>query len=105
LFDCLIFYYVDRFGGQDLDRAVNLVVRYAMALRVEQRQVRRVMVSNYALGSPPSGSETLPATNLFAELREAMRSHDFLRRVLPTPRLERYAELHHFFSAGKEEDT
>lgn len=98
LFDCLILYYVDRFEDQDLERAVILIARYALALRVQQKQVRRVMVSRYALGSPPS--QSLPAWNLFQELREAMRSQDFLRRPLPDPQLNGYAELNKFFEDG-----
>lgn len=99
VFDCLLLYYVDRFGEQELERAVDVIVRYAMALRVQQLQVRRVMVSNYALGNPPT--PTLPKVNLFAELREAMSARDFVRRTLPAPDMEhgRYPELHGFFKA------
>lgn len=99
LFDCLLLYYVDRFGVQDLSRAAALIVRFTMALRVQQRQVRRVMVNNYALGNR---SAALPSQNLFEELREAMRSQDFLRRVLPTPDFNGYPELHGFFATTVE---
>ena len=96
LFDCLVLFYVDRFGHQDLGRAVDLMVRYALSLRIQQTQVRRVMISNYALGHPPS--DGLLGVNLFAELRQAMRSRDVLRHVVPAPTATRYPELKGFFS-------
>lgn len=98
LFDCLVLYYVDRFEDQDLERAVRLTAAYAMALRVQQRQVRRDMVSRYALGSPPSPS--LPRWALFRDLREAMRPQDFLRRPLPSPDRNGYPELNKYFDAA-----
>lgn len=100
LFDCLLLYYVDRFGEQDLDRAVLLIARYAMALRVQQKQVRRVMINNYALGR--RAPSTLGGTNLFQELREALRAQELLRRPLPTPEPNGYPELYYLFPTVEE---
>ncbi len=96
LFDCLVLYYIDRFDEQDLKRATELLVRYAMALRVQQKQVRRDTVNNYALGSPPPRSG-LEATNYFQELRLAMQAKEFLRRPMPEADPNGYSELHHLF--------
>ncbi len=99
LLNCLLLYYVDRFDEQELDRAVDLVVRYSLALRVVQKQVRRVTVNKYALGSPPN-SELLPSINLFRELREALRAVDFLQRPPPAvATFERFGELKPFFTS------
>ena len=81
LFDAILLYYVDRFDDQDLDRAAEVLARWAMAPRVQHVRVTRQMVSNYALGAPPA--DNLPQENLFAELRLAMRSQDFLRQDPP----------------------
>lgn len=96
LFDCLVLYYVDRFGEQDLERATRLIARYSMALRVQQKQVRRDMVSNYSLGSPPSGSP-LTAINLFHELRVSLKPKDFLQQTVGKPDPNGYDELEYLF--------
>jgi len=97
LIRCLTFYYVDRFGGELLDRAVTLFVRYAMALRVEMRTLKRATVNNYALGITDRGN--LPAVNLFSELRQSIDPADFVRivRVSSPASFERYEDLHYFF--------
>lgn len=97
LFDCLLLYYVDRFGEQDLERAATLFARHAMALRVQQKQVRRVTVNQYALGvtSIRFSGESLP--NVFHELREALRSQAVLRLSAPKPERNGYAELEPLF--------
>ena len=105
LVDCLLLYYVDRFEEQELGRAADLITRHALALRVVQRQVKRVTINNYALGSAPD--TRLEPVNLFRELREALRATDFLRRpvtTLETP-FERYRELEKYFSAATKEEA
>ena len=102
LIDCLLLYYVDRFEEQELKRAADLISRHVLALRVVQRQVKRITINNYALGSAPD--TRLPSVNLFQELREALRATDFLRRPLTTLEVpfDRYRELEKYFSAQTE---
>jgi hypothetical protein len=99
LFDALLLHYVDRFDDQDLDRAALLLARYAMAPRVQHQRVTRQMVNNYALGLP--ATDDLPAENLFAELRLALRSQDFLRRPRPNPKTNGYADLHFLYETSE----
>lgn len=90
LFDCLLLYYVDRFDGQDLDRALQLLLRFVMGLRGAMKQVQRGTVNNYALGA--AIREPLVAANLFSEIRQALSPDDLLlRRPLP-PRPEWVAD-------------
>ena len=95
LFDALLLYYVDRFDDQDLERATETLARYAMAPRVKHKRVTRQMVNNYALGNEQP--EDLPRENLFADLRLALQSRDFLRRTPPSPELNGYHDLHFLF--------
>lgn len=101
LFDCLVLYYVDRFGEQELERATRIIVRYAMAPRVQMKQVRRDTINNYALAArkPPG---PLPRINLFAEIRLAMEAGEFSRRELPQAAPTGYPDLQHFFGVRQE---
>ena len=66
LFDNLLLYYVDRFGEQDLESAVRLIARYAVAHRARHYAVKRSMVNRYALSEP----------NLFREIRDSIRPRE-----------------------------
>jgi hypothetical protein len=48
LYDSLLLYYVDRFGHQEIGRAVRLIARYALWVRVTQSVVQRRSIDNYA---------------------------------------------------------
>lgn len=101
LYDCLLLYYVDRFGEQEIRRAVSLIARYALWVRVTQSVVQRRSIDNYALGRIPDG-RSWRGENLFALLREARHPAEFLRLRIPRPELknESYADAMHFFGAG-----
>lgn len=75
LFDTLLLYYIDRFGEQELESAVRLIARYAVALRARHYAVKRSMVNRYALSEP----------NLFREIRDSIRPRDILRRTIDRP--------------------
>lgn len=75
LFDCLLLYYVDRFGEQELESAVRLFARYAVALRAGSYAVRRSMVNRYVLDEP----------NLFREIRDSIRPREILQRTIDRP--------------------
>lgn len=81
LFECLLLYYLDRFDGQELERAVHVFLKYTMGLRAEMTKLQRVTVNNYALGYAPS--RKLESTNAFSELRQSLSPRDFLLRPLP----------------------
>lgn len=100
LFDCLLLYYVDRFDGQDLDRALHLFLRYVMGLRGVMRQVQRATVNNYALGA--AIRKPLLEANLFSEMRQALSPDDFLLRQLPSaPEWNGYGDLARFFDVER----
>ena len=80
LIDCLLLYYLDRFSGQDLQRAIRFILRYAMGLRAKMKQLQRVTVNNYALGTSVRGRQE---ANLFSDLRQASSVAEFLMRPLP----------------------
>lgn len=75
LFDAQLLYYVDRFGEQDLDSAVRLFARHAVALRARHYAVKRSMVNRYVLTEP----------NLFREIRDSIRPREILRRTVDRP--------------------
>lgn len=97
LIDCLLLYYLDRFSGQDLERAIRFILRYAMGLRAQMKQLQRVTVDNYAVGV---NSQGLLKANLFSDLRQASSAADFLLRP-PPPRPAQWgnygAEISRYF--------
>lgn len=99
LIECLVMYYLDRFDGQNLSRALRVFLRSAMGLRAEMQQLQWITVDHYALGRHPRGA--LLAENLFDEIRQALRPSDFLLRPL-TPKPSTWGSYQHqlesFFS-------
>lgn len=81
LLECLLLYYLDRFDGQQLERAIQVLLRYTMGLRASMKQLQRATVNNYALGSSPRSP--LEGANHFNEIRQALSPADYLLRALP----------------------
>jgi hypothetical protein len=69
LFDCVVMYYVDKFGTKDLDDAVKKCFIWAYSLRLKNQLVRLVSIDNQALGSP----------NLFKIIRDAIQPTEITR--------------------------
>lgn len=73
LFDCLLMYYIDTFGQEDLSRAIEKAFVWAYRLRLERHAVHLATVDNHARES-----------NLFRVIQRASRPRDFLAHPLPT---------------------
>lgn len=75
LFDCLLIYYIDKFGDVELSRAIEKCFIWAYSLRLKMQAVRLTTMDNYAREQ-----------NLFTVLRDAIRPDDFLQFYLPSIR-------------------
>lgn len=73
LFDCLLVYYIDTFGLEDISRAIEKAFAWAYRLRLEKHAVHLATVDNHALGD-----------NLFRVIQNAARPRDFFAHPLPT---------------------
>lgn len=82
LFECLVLYYVDRFGT--LDPATSLTfARFATTVRIWFSTLRHQSVDNFALGSDARNG--FAATNMFREIRECTDPIEFTRRTIAAP--------------------
>ena len=76
LFDCLMIYYVDRFGYKDLDKATEVFFLYAYGLRLENTRVSIATVDNAAVYG-----------TMFKAIRDAVKNTDvtniFIERINP----------------------
>lgn len=74
LFDCLMLYYVDRFGMRDLDEAVHVFFVYAATPRLQLRSYRFVSTNKYVVNGEISGLRNIP--NAFACIHDSARAVD-----------------------------
>ena len=72
MFDCLLIYYIDKFGEAELSRAIEKIFIWAYRLRLEKYAVQMASMDNYVLEN-----------NLFTDLKEATQPADFLGVTLP----------------------
>lgn len=72
LFDCLILYYLDKFGHDQIDQAICKCFIWAFSLRLTNSSVHRASADNYVLEN-----------NLFRVLRDATAPEEFLAYALP----------------------
>lgn len=72
MFDCLLIYYLDKFGTAQLSRAIEKVFIWAYGLRLQMQVVQLASVDNYVLGS-----------NMFTRIRHATHPAEFLHAPLP----------------------
>ncbi len=75
MFDCLLIYYIDKFGLAEISRAIEKAFIWAYRLRLEMRVVQLATVDNYVL-----------ANNLFRLIQCATCPADFLLHTLPMVR-------------------
>lgn len=75
MFDCLLIYYIDKFGLAEISRAIEKAFIWAYRLRLEMQVVQMATVDNYVL-----------ANNLFRLIQSATRPADFLLHTLPVVR-------------------
>jgi len=73
LFDCLLIYYIDKFGDEKLSRAIEKVFIWAYSLRLSMQVVQLASADNYVIQAP----------NLFKLVKDATKPDDFLTCSLP----------------------
>lgn len=72
LFDCVLIYYIDAFGLEDISRVIEKAFIWAYRLRLERHAVHLATVDNHALGH-----------NVFRVIQNLSRPQDFLAHPLP----------------------
>lgn len=72
MFDCLLIFYIDKFGHADLSRAVEKAFIWAYRLRLQMQVVQLASMDNYVLDN-----------NLFQLIKEATHPADFINFTLP----------------------
>ena len=73
MFDCLLMYYIDRFGYEQLSAAIEKAFIWAYRVRLEMYAVQLATMDNHVLEN-----------NVFSALREAVEPGDFLHHSLPS---------------------
>ncbi|WP_367872807.1 DUF262 domain-containing protein [Luteolibacter sp. Populi] len=76
IFDCLLVYYLDKFGTVEISAAIGKIFIWAYGLRLKLYSVRPESMDKHVLGTG----------NLFVVLRDAFRPEDFIRCHLPVLR-------------------
>jgi Protein of unknown function DUF262 len=71
LFDCLLIYYVDKFGFADISRAIEKIFIWAYQVRIKQAAVHLASMDNHVLEN-----------NWFTKLKDAIQPSDFLNLPL-----------------------
>ncbi len=72
IFDCLLIYYVDKFGSVEISRAIEKTFVWAYRLRLEMEVLKLATMDNYVVEN-----------NLFRLIQGATRPADFLVHSLP----------------------
>jgi hypothetical protein len=71
MFDCLLIYYIDKFGHAELSRAIEKIFIWAYSLRLQMQVVQLASMDNHVL-----------ANNLFRLIKDATRPADFINHPL-----------------------
>jgi hypothetical protein len=72
IFNCLLIYYIDKFGHVEISRAIEKIFVWAYSLRLKMQVVQLASMDNYVLEN-----------NLFRLIKEATRPGDFINCSLP----------------------
>jgi len=72
IFDCLLIYYLDKFGGAEVSRAIEKIFIWAYTIRMRMQTVQLATVDNYVLD-----------TKMFPKVKEATNPREFLQVPLP----------------------
>lgn len=78
IFDCLLIYYLDKFGPVEISRAIEKIFIWSFSLRLQMQVVQLASMDNYVLEN-----------NLFKVIKEATRPGEFLACSLPPVELNR----------------
>lgn len=71
IFDCLLVYYIDKFGYVEISRAIEKIFIWAYRLRISQQVVQLASMDNHVLNN-----------NWFIRLKESIQPSDFLNLPL-----------------------
>lgn len=71
IFDCLLIYYIDKFGHIEESRAIEKIFIWAYSLRLKMQVVQLASIDNYVLEN-----------NLFKIIKEAIHPVDFINYTL-----------------------
>jgi hypothetical protein len=91
IFDCLLIYYLDKFGNTEVSRAIEKIFIWAYTIRMGMQTVQLATVDNYVLTS-----------GMFPLLREATEPSDFLQASLPLIRENRSSKTETVYNLFKE---
>jgi hypothetical protein len=72
IFDCLLIYYIDKFGQEDISRAIEKTFIWAYSLRLGMQKVQIASMDNHVLEN-----------NLFMLIKESTGPADFINYALP----------------------
>ena len=72
IFDCLLIYYIDKFGLVEISRAIEKIFIWAFSLRLKMQVVQLASMDNHVLEN-----------NLFKLIKDAIRPVDFINCTLP----------------------
>ncbi len=72
MFDCLLIYYIDKFGFAEISRAIEKIFIWAYSLRLRMQVLQLASMDNYVLKN-----------NLFKRLKDATHPSNFLGCSLP----------------------
>jgi hypothetical protein len=93
MFDCLLIYYIDKFGHADISRAIEKVFIWAYSLRLKMQVVQLASMDNHVLEN-----------NLFRLIKDATRPADFTNcslAVMSGTKSTRTGEIEALFKAMK----
>ena len=93
MFDCLLIYYIDKFGHADISRAIEKVFVWAYSLRLKMQVVQLASMDNHVLEN-----------NLFRLIKDATRPADFINcslAVMSGTKSTRTGEIEALFKAMK----
>lgn len=72
MFDCLLIYYIDKFGCIEISRAIERIFIWAYSLRLRMQVVQLASMDNYVV-----------ANNFFTLIKNATTPGDFINHSLP----------------------
>ncbi|MCY4181746.1 MAG: DUF262 domain-containing protein [Gammaproteobacteria bacterium] len=72
IFDCLLIYYIDKFGFMEISRAIEKTFIWAYSLRLKMQAVQVASMDNHVLKD-----------NLFKLIRDAIHPNEFISYSLP----------------------
>lgn len=95
LFDCLLIYYIDKFGDAQLSQAIEKIFIWSYSIRLNQHSVQLATVDNHVCDNAFG-----PSNNLFVRLREAIHPNDFVSlslKINTTVKSSQTAEIEGLF--------